>query len=98
MRPEGRAKTAALAMDGECSSLLHQLSHALGVDPRQAAIGCFAALAYRHLQQPLISIAVRDAGSSKVARINCSVSEATTLPQLIEVVAEQWRTPRAAQL
>ncbi len=96
-RPHGRAFTLDVELGSLCAP---GLAHSARRRSRRSSYRsrCFAALAYRHLQQPLISITVRDAAGSKASRIACAVPEPSTLPQLIAVVVEQRRSSRAAPL
>jgi amino acid adenylation domain-containing protein len=94
---EGGGSAVALTMEAELASLLLQLARALGVSPREAVVGCFAALAYRHLQQSLIGIRVAGADSSEPNELTCAVTDNSTLPELAGALAEQWRMPRGAQ-
>jgi amino acid adenylation domain-containing protein len=80
-------------LSNEVVRALEQIAATLSLSSAEAAIGCYVALAFRHMQRPTISVRVSTRPGTQPTSVNCDIDDTATMQDLVLHAVTRYRQP-----
>jgi amino acid adenylation domain-containing protein len=93
LRQSATAERVEVGLPAEVGRALEQIAATLSLSKIEAAIGCYVALAFRHVQRPMLSVRVSTERGTQPVAVNCVIDETATMQDLVLHAVARYRQP-----